>query len=147
MARLRTLVGVLLLLVVCGGLIVAARRDQQSAGTTLEAPRAMPSEVTHVLSGRSIFRRSCRGCHLDPFEEGRRAPGPDLNQVHPDYARTLRAVRLGIGTMPAFEGRLTATQIDDVARYVVFAVNHPHRPGPPHTPPSSTRLALGPPQR
>jgi mono/diheme cytochrome c family protein len=59
----------------------------------------------------------CAICHSlkDAGAEG--AVGPSLDELKPDAARVMKAVRNGIGQMPAFSS-LTDQQIEAIARYV-----------------------------
>ena len=47
--------------------------------------------------------------------------GPNLDQLKPDQKRVERQVTNGGAAMPAFKGRLTATQIAAVAKFVSSA--------------------------
>ena len=75
--------------------------------------------------GRQVFLQSavpaCALCHAlrDAGAEG--AVGPVLDDIRPDATRVGRAVRLGIGQMPAFAGKLSDAQIEAVAHYVATA--------------------------
>lgn len=44
--------------------------------------------------------------------------GPDLDQLHPDYATVVRQVTSGGGGMPSFKTKLKRTDIQEVARFV-----------------------------
>ena len=60
---------------------------------------------------------ACKLCHTlkDAGAEG--AIGPSLDELKPDAARVAKAVKTGIGQMPAFS-QLTEAQIQAIARYV-----------------------------
>ena len=47
--------------------------------------------------------------------------GPDLDRAKPDAARVIDIVTNGKGVMPPYKGRLTGTQIRDLAAYVAQA--------------------------
>jgi mono/diheme cytochrome c family protein len=74
--------------------------------------------------GRQVFttlaKPACALCHTlrDAGAEG--AIGPSLDELKPDAERVAKAVRNGIGQMPAFSA-LSDAQIEAVARYVAGA--------------------------
>ena len=65
---------------------------------------------------------ACKVCHSlkDAGAEG--AIGPSLDELKPDAARVAKAVKNGIGQMPAFT-QLTEEQVQAVARYVEKATH------------------------
>ncbi|WBY02983.1 cytochrome c [Ramlibacter tataouinensis] len=70
--------------------------------------------------GRILFTKvtpSCALCHTlkDAGAEG--AVGPSLDELKPDRARVVQALKTGIGQMPAFT-HLTQAEIEALARYV-----------------------------
>ena len=70
--------------------------------------------------GRRLFTSvtpSCAVCHKlkDAGAEG--AVGPSLDELKPDAARVVKALRTGIGQMPPFP-QLTDEQVRTLARYV-----------------------------
>jgi cytochrome c6 len=68
--------------------------------------------------GNAIDQAACGSCHTlaDAGITGK--VGPNLDQLMPAYAIVLHQVTVGGGVMPAFAGKLTAAQIQAVARYV-----------------------------
>jgi sulfite dehydrogenase len=48
------------------------------------------------------------------------AIGPSLDELKPDAERVIKAIKNGIGQMPAY-GNLTTQQIESIARYVESA--------------------------
>ena len=69
-------------------------------------------------SGKELFTSSCAGCHTLSDAGASGTVGPDLDQLAPDAATVAAAVKSGTGSMPAFEGRLSAAEIQAVADYV-----------------------------
>jgi cytochrome c6 len=72
-----------------------------------------------VAAGKLIFQQSCGTCHTlaDAGTQGQ--VGPVLDQVKPDLARVLNAIKkggLGSGTMPA--NIVTGKDAQQVAKYV-----------------------------
>lgn len=71
--------------------------------------------------GKRLFMTTavpaCALCHTlkDAGAEG--AVGPVLDEIKPDAARVAKAVRDGLGNMPAFK-TLTEAEIKALARYV-----------------------------
>ena len=60
---------------------------------------------------------ACKLCHTlkDAGADG--AIGPSLDELKPDAARVAKAVKNGIGVMPAFT-QLTEAQVQAIAKYV-----------------------------
>ena len=70
--------------------------------------------------GKNIFleKGNCATCHALSDAGSNADIGPNLNQIKPDIGRVILAVTNGIGVMPAYEGILTAEEIEAVATYV-----------------------------
>jgi len=70
--------------------------------------------------GKKIFleQGNCAACHtlLDAGSDGN--IGPNLNEIRPDFMRVIATVTNGIGVMPAYQGELSAEEIEAVAYYV-----------------------------
>ena len=75
--------------------------------------------------GKDIFLNIavCSTCHIlaDAGSDGQ--IGPNLNDIRPDKIRIINAVTNGIGVMPAYEGQLSAEEIEAVAHYVSISAN------------------------
>jgi sulfite dehydrogenase len=76
--------------------------------------------VAQEDEGRKLFTGvtpACALCHRlkDAGAEG--ATGPSLDELKPDAARVVKALRSGVGNMPAFP-HLTEAQVQALARYV-----------------------------
>jgi cytochrome c6 len=76
--------------------------------------------VAQEDEGRKLFTGvtpACALCHRlkDAGAEG--AIGPSLDELKPDAARVVKALRSGVGNMPAFP-HLTEAQVQALARYV-----------------------------
>lgn len=78
-----------------------------------------------LAEGRRLFvegaEPACAICHslADAGAEGE--IGPNLDELRPDAARVAKAVRGGVGVMPAFEEVLSEDQISAIAAYVAQA--------------------------
>lgn len=79
-------------------------------------------EAAQMKLGKQLFSSAkpaaCAVCHTlkDAGSEG--AIGPVLDELQPDAARVSRAMRDGIGAMPAFKNTLSEAEIAAVALYV-----------------------------
>ena len=72
------------------------------------------------LEGKKIFleKGNCAMCHTFKDAESNGNIGPNLNEIKPDITRVVNVVTNGIGVMPAFQGMLTDSEIEAVAKYV-----------------------------
>lgn len=71
--------------------------------------------------GKVLFLNAvpaCAICHTlnDAGSEG--AVGPVLDEIKPSPQRVAKALLNGLGSMPAYGGKLSAAQIEALARYV-----------------------------
>ena len=70
--------------------------------------------------GRKLFTSvtpACAICHTLKDAGAAGAVGPSLDELKPDAGRVVKALRNGIGQMPAFP-QLTEQQVQALARYV-----------------------------
>jgi mono/diheme cytochrome c family protein len=75
-----------------------------------EAPAAAP--------GQAVFTSSCASCHTLAAADASGAVGPNLDERKPDAARVEAMVTAGGGSMPSFDGQLSAEEIKAVAEFV-----------------------------
>ena len=70
--------------------------------------------------GKDVFlnKAVCSTCHTLADAGSNADIGPNLNEIRPDKMRVINTVTNGIGVMPAYEGELTAEEIEAVAYYV-----------------------------
>jgi cytochrome c oxidase subunit 1 len=69
--------------------------------------------------GKAIFDTAgCGGCHTLRAAGAAGKIGPNLDTAHPSVQLALDRVSHGKGAMPAFQGRLNPTQIQQVAAFV-----------------------------
>ncbi|MCZ7558682.1 MAG: cytochrome c [Burkholderiaceae bacterium] len=77
--------------------------------------------------GRKVFTEAaqppCALCHTLEAAGATGTIGPSLDELKPDKARVMEAVRTGIGVMPRFADQLSAQQIEAVADFVARAVS------------------------
>jgi len=70
-------------------------------------------------AGKQVFATAaCGACHVLADAGAAGAVGPSLDERKAPVARVVDRVLNGKGAMPSFKGRLTTTQIADVAAYV-----------------------------
>jgi cbb3-type cytochrome c oxidase subunit III len=69
-------------------------------------------------NGQAIFKANCASCHTLAAAGSTGTVGPNLDQLKPTMAVVVRQVTNGGSIMPAFKGKLSAAQIQAVAKYV-----------------------------
>jgi mono/diheme cytochrome c family protein len=102
----------LLLVTACGG-----GGGGSSSGSSGSSGSSSGS-ASASAQGKTIFTSNCGGCHTLKDAGTTGSVGPDLDQLQPQKAVVVRQVDNGGGPMPSFKGKLSTTQIDDVASYV-----------------------------
>ena len=73
--------------------------------------------------GRKLFTSvtpACALCHKLKDAGAAGEVGPSLDELKPDAGRVVKALRVGIGNMPAFP-QLTDAQVQALARYIEAA--------------------------
>lgn len=86
---------------------------------------ALAADDAALAQGRQLFLKgatpACALCHTlqDAGAEG--AVGPVLDELRPDAARVLTALRNGIGQMPSYRATLSDAQMQALAQYVARA--------------------------
>jgi mono/diheme cytochrome c family protein len=70
-------------------------------------------------TGAAVFADAgCGSCHTFAAAGSRGTIGPDLDALQPSREQVFRQVKNGGRGMPAFDGQLSKSEIDDVATYV-----------------------------
>ena len=69
-------------------------------------------------NGKAIVKAACASCHTLAAAGITGTIGPNLDQLKPAMAVVVKQVTNGGGVMPAFKGKLSAAQIQAVAKYV-----------------------------
>lgn len=88
----------------------------QGAPTTTSGGGAATGNPT---AGKAVFASAgCATCHTLKAAGSKGLIGPNLDQLKPAEATVVHQVENGGGAMPAFKGKLSATQIQDVAAFV-----------------------------
>ena len=99
-------------------------RSHRSAAAALAAILALSTSLARAQEdGRKLFTSvtpACALCHKlkDAGAEGE--VGPSLDELKPDASRVMKALKTGIGQMPAFP-QLTEAQVQALARYIESA--------------------------
>ena len=96
--------------------VVTAQAPAAPAG----APEPLPGDP---VAGEEVFLSTggCGACHALADAGTSGSIGPNLDQTEPSYDKVVDRVTNGKGAMPAFSGRLSEQQIQDVAAYVSTA--------------------------
>jgi len=82
-----------------------------------------PALAADLQSGAQVFQNNCAMCHIG----GKNVIAPDktldqaaLDKYSKNSVEVITAqIKAGMNAMPAFKGKLTDTQIEDVAAYVL----------------------------
>ncbi len=126
-----TLVTVVLFAATMAGVVVFAKEEEEAhveatggeeAGTETGATTSgEPAKATgDATAGKAVFASAgCGACHALAAAGTSGAVGPNLDEAKPDATLVVERVTKGQGVMPAFEGQLEESQIQDVAAYVV----------------------------
>ncbi|MFE4106780.1 cytochrome c6 PetJ [Almyronema epifaneia] len=83
----------------------------------------VPSAMADVAAGARVFSANCAACHMgggNVVNAAKTLKQSDLEQYEmASLAAIQTQVTNGKNAMPAFKGRLTAEQIENVAAYVL----------------------------
>jgi cytochrome c6 len=97
---------------------VAAFVARCSGNANDPACRGSGSAIT-ATAGKDIFQQAgCVNCHTLKDAGATGTVGPNLDQKKPPFALVVDRVTNGKNGMPSFQGKLTAAQIQAVAKYV-----------------------------
>jgi cytochrome c6 len=87
--------------------------------------RAAPGDAAEMALARALFTKGavppCALCHTLKDAGTAGAVGPILDELQPDAARVVAALKNGIGAMPSYKATLSEAQIQALARYVAKA--------------------------
>ena len=90
---------------------------QQDASASPPAASA-PASANAANGARVFAGAGCGGCHTLARAHSSGAVGPNLDDLRPSFEQVRRKVQEGGGGMPSFAGKLSDTQIRDVAAFV-----------------------------
>jgi cytochrome c553 len=83
-----------------------------------------PKVVGDPTAGKAVFASAgCNGCHTLKAASSHGTIGPNLDQLKPAEDVVKNQVIHGGGPMPAFGGKLSAKQIQDVSAFVYSATH------------------------
>ena len=89
------------------------------------APAMAADDAAQLATGKKLFTQTtvppCSICHTLKDAGAAGEVGPVLDEIKPDVARVVKAVRDGIGAMPSFKTALSDEQIAAIAVYVAKA--------------------------
>ena len=89
-----------------------------AAGLLLALPPAAQGQELGQKVFTELAQPPCALCHTLEAAGAAGTIGPSLDELKPDKAKVLQAVRKGLGVMPPFADKLTPEQIEAVADYV-----------------------------
>ena len=94
------------------------------AGLLWLAPCSVVQAASDDDRGKQLFLKDatppCAVCHTLSDAGATGAVGPSLDELKPDEQRVIRALKSGVGVMPAYT-QLSADDMQAVARYVARA--------------------------
>ncbi len=82
----------------------------------------MPAQAADLAHGAKVFGANCAACHAggrNVVVASKSLKKEDLEKYGMDLAAIIYQVTNGKNAMPAFKGRLSAADIEDVAHYVI----------------------------
>lgn len=105
---------------------VEARAAETTTAASTTPAGALPAvtattaaEAGNAAAGKPVFLGAgCTACHTLQDAGATGTVGPSLDEKKPAYELVLDRVTHGRGAMPPFGGRLSRTQIQDLAKYV-----------------------------
>ena len=84
-----------------------------------------PGDAAETALAKALFTKGavppCALCHTLKDAGTSGAVGPVLDELQPDAARVVAALKNGIGAMPSYKATLSEAQIQALARYVAKA--------------------------
>ena len=89
------------------------------ATTTEQTTTAAAAGGSDLAEGKRIFASAgCVGCHTLKAAAATGKVGPNLDETKPSYDKAIERVTNGKPPMPSFKGKLSASEIQAVARFV-----------------------------
>lgn len=79
--------------------------------------KTAPTTAAAAVDGASVFSNNCARCHGPQGVKDERTP--NLQTIALDKNGLVKSITYGKGHMPAFEGKLTASEISAVADLIV----------------------------
>jgi cytochrome c6 len=89
------------------------------------AAGAAPGDAAEMALAKGLFTKGavppCALCHTLKDAGTSGAVGPILDELQPDAARVVAALKNGIGAMPSYKATLSEAQMQALGRYVAKA--------------------------
>lgn len=82
---------------------------------------AGPDELERGKVLFTTVQPACAACHTLQAAGAQGQVGPVLDEIRPDAARVLRAIRSGLGVMPSYAERLSEDEMQALAQFVARA--------------------------
>lgn len=82
------------------------------------------ADAAELARGKELFTKiqpACAVCHTLQAAGAEGQVGPVLDELKPDAARVLRALKAGIGVMPSYAERMSEKDMRAVASFVAQA--------------------------
>jgi mono/diheme cytochrome c family protein len=95
----------------CGG-----DDEDSGGGGGTNTEEATPAPTQAAADGKQLFSNTCGGCHTLADANTNGQVGPNLDDLAPDKARVLAAIKAGPGPMP--ENLYEGAEAEAVAEYV-----------------------------
>jgi len=93
-------------------------RQDHAAAAPKKAALVIPANANAAAGAKVFATAACGSCHTLAAAHATGEVGPNLDTLRPGFEQVRGQVQLGGAGMPAFEGKLTAAQIRDVAAFV-----------------------------
>ena len=90
----------------------------------LWAGASRAADPAELARGKEVFSKiqpACATCHTLQAAGAEGQVGPVLDELRPDAARVLRALKAGIGVMPSYAERMSDSDMKAVASFVAHA--------------------------
>jgi mono/diheme cytochrome c family protein len=85
---------------------------------------ATPKLTPAAVKGKALYKsNSCGSCHTLKLAGSKGTVGPNLNTLKLPTSRIAKQITDGGGFMPSFGGKLTKTQIADIAAFVYIGMH------------------------
>jgi cytochrome c6 len=85
---------------------------------------SLAADANELARGKELFGKiqpSCAVCHTLQAAGAEGQIGPVLDEIKPDAARVMSALKSGIGVMPSYAGKLDEQDMRAVAAFVAHA--------------------------
>jgi mono/diheme cytochrome c family protein len=106
------------ILIAIGTIVLCACNNNPTGNESGESvPTGAPVKYDAMANGKRIFEDRCSPCHGNDGAAGV-AGAANLQSISADSATVLKTIADGKKAMPGFADKLSASEIEDVGRYV-----------------------------